>query len=94
MTATGALVEIQEMAAHSQKGHDGGSFRGLGGSNSYGMSVITNKLNELGNVMRKLKESVHAIQATGYREERSNVEVTKYLMGPSGSHSPLDKGLV
>ncbi|GKD32072.1 hypothetical protein Tco_1242850 [Tanacetum coccineum] len=71
MTATGALVAIQEMATHSQKWHDEGSFRGLGGSNSYGMSV--------GHVMRKLKESVHTIQV------RSSIEETirRYMEGSS-----------
>ncbi|GJY81663.1 hypothetical protein Tco_0494414 [Tanacetum coccineum] len=77
MTATGALLAIQEMANHSQKWHDGGSIRGLGGSNSDGISVITNKLNDLGRDMRKLKESVHAIQV--------GCEI------PLGSHSPLDR---
>nr|GFC64065.1 hypothetical protein [Tanacetum cinerariifolium] len=61
-TTTGALVAIQKMANYSQKWHDGGSIRGLGGSNSYGISVIMNKLNDLGRDIRKLKESVHAIQ--------------------------------
>nr|GEZ12914.1 hypothetical protein [Tanacetum cinerariifolium] len=44
------------------KWHDGESNKGLGRSSEDGMSVITDKLNDLGRDMRKLKESVHAIQ--------------------------------
>nr|GFA66118.1 hypothetical protein [Tanacetum cinerariifolium] len=62
MTTTGALVVIQEMDNHSHKWHEGGSIRGLRGNSSNGKSVITNKLNDLGRGMRKLKESVHTIQ--------------------------------
>ncbi|GJZ52478.1 hypothetical protein Tco_0606993 [Tanacetum coccineum] len=62
MTATKALIAIQEMADHSQKWHDKGSIRSLGGSRSDKISVIINKLNDIGYDMRKLKESVHAIQ--------------------------------
>ncbi|GKC61322.1 reverse transcriptase domain-containing protein [Tanacetum coccineum] len=76
-TTIGALVAIQEMAYHSLKWHDGVSSRGLGESISDGMSVITNKLTNLGRDMRQHKESVHAIQV--------------YLIGPSGGYSPLDK---
>ncbi|GJT98970.1 retrovirus-related pol polyprotein from transposon TNT 1-94 [Tanacetum coccineum] len=38
-----------------------------------------------------LRAEVKSIKVTRYREEKGNVETTKYLMGPSGSHSPLDK---
>ncbi|GKB89958.1 hypothetical protein Tco_0962230 [Tanacetum coccineum] len=76
MTATRALVLIQEIADHSQKWHDMESNRGLGGSNSDGISIIINKLNDLGNSI--------------WRRE-NDVEATKYLIGPSGSYSPLDK---
>ncbi|GJZ97323.1 hypothetical protein Tco_0669776 [Tanacetum coccineum] len=62
ITATRTLVAIQEMDDHSQKWHDGASSRGLGGISLDRMSVITNKLNDLGCDMIKLKESVHAIQ--------------------------------
>nr|GEZ25677.1 hypothetical protein [Tanacetum cinerariifolium] len=44
MTATEALVAIQEMIDHSHKWHDRGIIRGLRGSSSNGISVITNKL--------------------------------------------------
>ncbi|GKC54020.1 hypothetical protein Tco_1076765 [Tanacetum coccineum] len=74
------------MAYHSLKWHDGVSSRGLGESISDGMSVIANKLTNLGRDMRKHKESV-----TGYREGKNDVETTKYLIGPSGGYSPLDK---
>ncbi|GKE02603.1 hypothetical protein Tco_1390586 [Tanacetum coccineum] len=67
MTATRALVVIQEMADHSQKWHDGGSIRGLGGSSSNGTGIITNKLSDLGKNCF-LKEEVKRIKATGYGE--------------------------
>jgi len=61
MTPTLALEAIQNMATHSQKWHEGGSHRSLGGSLD-GIVAITNKLENLGRDMLKLKESVHAIQ--------------------------------
>ncbi|GKA30221.1 retrovirus-related pol polyprotein from transposon TNT 1-94 [Tanacetum coccineum] len=48
MTATKALIAIQEMADHSQKWHDKGSFRSMGGSRSDRISVIINKLSDIG----------------------------------------------
>lgn len=49
------------MVYHSQKWHEGGSSRSIAG-NSDGITLITNKLEGLGREMKKLKESVHAIQ--------------------------------
>ena len=60
MTHIQALKEIEEMADHSQKWHDGGSSRSIGGS-ADGIAPITNKLESLGRDMKKLKENVHAI---------------------------------
>ena len=61
MTATRALEVIQKMADHSQKWHDGGSSRSTGG-NVEGMNALTNQLEKLGREVKKIKESVHAIQ--------------------------------
>ncbi|GJX02589.1 hypothetical protein Tco_0186502 [Tanacetum coccineum] len=72
MTATKALIAIQEMADHSQKWHDKGSIRSLGGSSSDRISVIINKLSDIGRDMRKLKESVHAIQENVMKTGESN----------------------
>nr|GEV67723.1 hypothetical protein [Tanacetum cinerariifolium] len=63
MTTTRALESIQEMADQSQKWHDEEGNREIRGSSSEGMTIITNKLNDLGHDLRRLKESVHAIQA-------------------------------
>ncbi|GJZ36075.1 hypothetical protein Tco_0581892 [Tanacetum coccineum] len=85
-----ALVAIQEMSYYSQKWHDGESSRDLGESSSDRMSVITNKLNDLGKDCH-LKEEVNSIKATGYGEGKNYVETTKYPIGPLGGYSPLDK---
>nr|GEX63118.1 hypothetical protein [Tanacetum cinerariifolium] len=73
MIATRAFVAIQAMASHSQKLHDKGGDRGLERSSSDGMNAIINKFSDLGQDMRKLKESVHSIQEivvkTGERNE-------------------------
>ncbi|GJV14626.1 hypothetical protein Tco_1359949 [Tanacetum coccineum] len=58
-----ALTAIQTMADHSQKWHDGTTSRKIGSSNSSdGLAALVNKLDNLGRDMKKLKESVHAIQ--------------------------------
>nr|GEV65679.1 retrovirus-related Pol polyprotein from transposon TNT 1-94 [Tanacetum cinerariifolium] len=74
-----------------QKWHDGESNKGLGRSSEDGMSVITDKLNDLGRDMRKLKESLHAIQFgcemcggrhlgkdCQYKEEIKSIKATGY----------------
>ena len=61
MTPARALDVIQDMADHSQKWHDGGSTRSTG-EGLEGMNALTNQLENLGREMKKLKESVHAIQ--------------------------------
>ncbi|GJU73369.1 hypothetical protein Tco_1264774 [Tanacetum coccineum] len=63
MTPAQALTAIQTMTDHSQKWHDGTTSRKIGSSNSNdGLAALVNKLDNLGRDMKKLKESVHAIQ--------------------------------
>nr|GEV13733.1 hypothetical protein [Tanacetum cinerariifolium] len=63
MTHVQALTVIQTMAYRSQKWHDGSSSKSIESSiNSEGITVIVNKLENLGRDMKKLKENVHAIQ--------------------------------
>ncbi|GJY24086.1 hypothetical protein Tco_0397744 [Tanacetum coccineum] len=58
-----ALTAIQTMADHSQKWHDGTTSRNIRSSSSKdGLAALVNKLDNLGRDMKKLKESVHAIQ--------------------------------
>ncbi|GJX99867.1 hypothetical protein Tco_0356886 [Tanacetum coccineum] len=58
-----ALTTIQTMADHSQKWHDDTTSRNIGSSSSKdGLAALVNKLDNLGRDMKKLKESVHAIQ--------------------------------
>ncbi|GJV88576.1 hypothetical protein Tco_1532514 [Tanacetum coccineum] len=58
-----ALTAIQTMSDHSQKWHDGSTSRNIGSSSSNdGLAALINKLDNLGRDMKKLKESVHAIQ--------------------------------
>nr|GEV24716.1 hypothetical protein [Tanacetum cinerariifolium] len=63
MTLVQALTAIQTMADHSQKWHDGSSSKNIkSSSNSKWIATIVNKLENLGQDMKKLKENVHAIQ--------------------------------
>ncbi|GJY16484.1 hypothetical protein Tco_0386906 [Tanacetum coccineum] len=63
MTLAQALIAIQTMADHSQKWHDGTTSRNIGSSSSNdGLAALVNKLDNLGRDIKKLKESVHAIQ--------------------------------
>ncbi|GKC55487.1 protein kinase-like domain, concanavalin A-like lectin/glucanase domain protein [Tanacetum coccineum] len=48
--------------SNHQKWHDGSSIRSIEGSSSEGITAIVNKLENPGQDMKKLKESVHAIQ--------------------------------
>ncbi|GJQ89991.1 hypothetical protein Tco_0001130 [Tanacetum coccineum] len=51
------------MADHSQKWHDGSTSRNIGSSSiNDGLADLVNKLDNLGRDMKKIKESVHAIQ--------------------------------
>ncbi|GKD99665.1 reverse transcriptase domain-containing protein [Tanacetum coccineum] len=63
MTIAQALIAIQTMADHSQKWHDGTTSRNIRNSSSKDrLAALVNKLDNLGRDMKKLKESVHAIQ--------------------------------
>ncbi|GKC28138.1 hypothetical protein Tco_1035432 [Tanacetum coccineum] len=63
MTPAQALTAIQTMADHSQKWHDGMTSRSIRSSSSNDrLAALVNKLDNLGRDMKKLKESVHAIQ--------------------------------
>lgn len=61
MTPAQALDVIQDMDNHSQKWHDGGSTMS-NGAGLEGMNALTNKLENVGRKMKKLKENIHAIQ--------------------------------
>ncbi|GJU34412.1 hypothetical protein Tco_1182766 [Tanacetum coccineum] len=64
MRPTEALTAVQTMANHSQKWHNGTTSKKMGSSNSSdGLAALVNKLDNLGRDMKKLKESIHAIQA-------------------------------
>ncbi|GJR09925.1 hypothetical protein Tco_0792577 [Tanacetum coccineum] len=63
MTPAQALTAIQTMADHSQKWHDGTTSRNVGSSSSSdGLDALVSKMDNLRRDMKKLKESVHAIQ--------------------------------
>ncbi|GKC86891.1 hypothetical protein Tco_1147540 [Tanacetum coccineum] len=63
MTPAQALTAIQTMADHSQKWHDGTTSRNVGSSSSSdGLAALVSKMDNLGRDMKKLKESVYAIQ--------------------------------
>ncbi|GJV85169.1 hypothetical protein Tco_1525067 [Tanacetum coccineum] len=58
-----ALTAIQTMADHSQKWHDRTTSRNIESSSSKdGLVALVNKLDNLRQDMKKLKESVHVIQ--------------------------------
>ncbi|GJW51586.1 hypothetical protein Tco_0092937 [Tanacetum coccineum] len=58
-----ALTAIQIMADHSQKWHDRTTSRNIESNSSKDrLAALINKLDNLGRDMKKLKESVHAIQ--------------------------------
>ncbi|GJY35795.1 zinc knuckle CX2CX4HX4C containing protein [Tanacetum coccineum] len=58
-----AVTAIQTMDDHSQKWHDGTTSRNTKSSSSKdGLAALVNKLDNLGRDIKKIKESVHAIQ--------------------------------
>ncbi|GJS19802.1 hypothetical protein Tco_0448434 [Tanacetum coccineum] len=102
LTATRALVTIQEMADHSHKWHEDEGNRETGEYNSTRMSMIIDKLKSLNHDMRNHKENVHDIKGryeSGDEmyyissEEVECVKETKYiedsLMATPGNNSPL-----
>ncbi|GKA66530.1 hypothetical protein Tco_0766338 [Tanacetum coccineum] len=60
MTPAQALIAIQTMADHSKKWHDETTSRTIRSSD--GLVALVNKLDNMGRDMKKLKESVYAIQ--------------------------------
>ncbi|GKA72727.1 cysteine-rich receptor-like protein kinase [Tanacetum coccineum] len=94
-----ALEEIQTMADHSQKWHDGSNSRKVSSGSSDGIAAIANNLDSLGHDMTKLKENVHAIQVgcqpcggdhlekeCSLHEDVKSIEEVKY--GEFGRSSP------
>nr|GEV81889.1 hypothetical protein [Tanacetum cinerariifolium] len=57
-----ALKSIQDMADHLQNWYDRATTYQWSGHNSNDIIVINNRLDSLGCDMRKLKESIHAVQ--------------------------------
>ncbi|GJV11001.1 hypothetical protein Tco_1352542 [Tanacetum coccineum] len=58
-----ALTTLQTMADHSQKWYGRTTRKNIGSSSSNdGLAALVNKLDNMGRDMKKLKESVHAIQ--------------------------------
>ncbi|GJR71077.1 hypothetical protein Tco_0083442 [Tanacetum coccineum] len=63
MTPAQALIAIQTMVGHSQKWHNETISKNIGSSSSNdGLAALVNKLDNLGRDIKKLKESIHAIQ--------------------------------
>ncbi|GKC89416.1 hypothetical protein Tco_1150065, partial [Tanacetum coccineum] len=97
-----ALTAIQTMDDHSQKWHDGTTSMNIGSSSSKdGLATLVNKLDNLRRDMKKLKESVHAIQVgcqicegphldkdCPLNEEVKQVEEVRY--GEFGRTTPFD----
>ncbi|GKD35707.1 hypothetical protein Tco_1251216 [Tanacetum coccineum] len=97
-----ALTAIQTTDDHCQKWHDGTTSMNIGSSSSKdGLAALVNKLDNLGRDMKKLKESVHAIQEVKQVEEvrygefgrtapfnRSNRG--KFRVGPPGYYTKVD----
>ncbi|GKA56769.1 reverse transcriptase domain-containing protein [Tanacetum coccineum] len=105
MTPAQALTAIQTMANHSQKWHDDTSSRNVrdSSSNNDGIVALTDKMENLGRDMKKLKESIHAIQV-GFqlcegphldkdcllKEGVKQIEEAKF--GDYGRSSPFNNG--
>ncbi|GJW79923.1 hypothetical protein Tco_0143898 [Tanacetum coccineum] len=90
-----ALTAIQTMADHSQKWHDGTTSRNIrSNSSNDGLAALVNKLDNLGRDMKKLKESVHAIQVRygefGRRAPFNRSNGGKFRVGPPGYYTKID----
>ncbi|GJQ89312.1 hypothetical protein Tco_0000451 [Tanacetum coccineum] len=87
-TATDAKTDIQEMAAYSQKWHNG-TYRTKSTETSDGLATIQAQLNNLGREIKKVNEKVYAAQgridAIDADEEiilvNDEVNVTKEVVG-------------
>ncbi|GJV78491.1 hypothetical protein Tco_1514361 [Tanacetum coccineum] len=60
-TAADAKIDIQEMAAYSQKWHNG-TYRTKSTETSDGLATIQAQLNNLGREIKKVNEKVYAAQ--------------------------------
>ncbi|GJS80858.1 hypothetical protein Tco_0747399 [Tanacetum coccineum] len=97
MTPAQVLTAIQTMADHSQKWHDGRTSKNIGSSSSdNGLAALVNKLDNLQRDMKKLKESVNAIQVRcqicegpHLDKEVEQVEEVKY--GEFGRITPFNR---
>ncbi|GKC24573.1 zinc knuckle CX2CX4HX4C containing protein [Tanacetum coccineum] len=95
MRPTKALTTIQTMADHSQKWHDEMTSRSIRSSSSNdGLASLVNKLDNLGRDMKKLKESVHAIQVRygefGRTTPFNGNNRGKFRVGPPGYYTKTD----
>ncbi|GKC03362.1 hypothetical protein Tco_0994972 [Tanacetum coccineum] len=102
MTPTQALTAIQTMAGHSKKWYDGTTSRNIRSSSSNdGLAALVNKLDNLGRDIKKLKESVHAIQVGCQICEGPHLEkdcplneevkqVEEFRVGPPGYYNKTD----
>ncbi|GJS23290.1 hypothetical protein Tco_0451922 [Tanacetum coccineum] len=74
------------------KWHDGTTSRKMGSSNSIdGLAALVNKLDNLGRHMKKLKESVHAIQKEfGQTMPFNGSNGGKFHVGPPGYYTKTD----
>ncbi|GJV19763.1 reverse transcriptase domain-containing protein [Tanacetum coccineum] len=95
MTPAQALTAIQTMADHSQKWHDGTTSRNIVSRISNdGLADLVNKLDNLGRDMKKLKESVHAIQVRhgefGQTTPFNGNNEGKFRVGPPGYYTKTD----
>ncbi|GJR18272.1 hypothetical protein Tco_0966799 [Tanacetum coccineum] len=77
---------------HQKKWHDGTTSRKMGSSNSIdGLAALVNKLDNLGRHMKKLKESVHAIQREfGQTMPFNGSNGGKFHVGPPGYYTKTD----
>ncbi|GJZ31617.1 hypothetical protein Tco_0576664 [Tanacetum coccineum] len=103
LASAAIFFKVGVLHDHSQKWHDGLSSRSIKGSSSEGIAAIVNKLENLGQDMKKLKENVHAIQVgcqncggahldkdCPLKEEVKSIEEAKY--GEFGRYSPFSNG--
>ncbi|GJU46490.1 RNA-directed DNA polymerase, eukaryota, reverse transcriptase zinc-binding domain protein [Tanacetum coccineum] len=91
MRLTQALTAIQTMADHSQKWHDRTTSKSIRSSSSNdGLAALVNKLDNLGRDMKKLKESVYAIQFKGTSDDEDNIEEIIGYLGPTSYDGFVD----
>ncbi|GJX51664.1 hypothetical protein Tco_0278509 [Tanacetum coccineum] len=88
-----ALTAIQTIADHSQKWHDGTTSRNIGSNSSMdGLAALVNKLDNLGRDMKRIKESVHAIQVGCQICKAPHLDNNggKFRVGPPGYYTKID----